>query len=352
MVIFLMMYWLPVYRKNDSIFAIPVSESDYVLLKKRFLRPYRLSVLILLVTNLFLITQLGRLGNERILFLISLFPLLALILLLILYGYFHQKVKPFEKISPAEHISGGAVLNRRFSDFLRLRAELAFWLFLVLGVAFLAKHYPRLPESMPIHWNHRGIVDHFVEKSPWNVAKPLVYVSLMWVFLQLLQLSILHGKNSLPSSNTARFLFLKNKITFNFYRLIDAIKIMLAMIFTGAALLPLAIVRYPDIKIMALFLGFSFLTSFILMVVLIIILLKNSAIHPLLQKEFGTASPAYNQEANYWKWGIFYVNPSDPVLWIERRDGLGWTLNIGHRKSIYWIFGLISTPLLLTSIFT
>ena len=31
-----------------------------------------------------------------------------------------------------------------------------------------------------------------------------------------------------------------------------------------------------------------------------------------------------------WKFGIVYVNRDDPALWVEKRTGLGYTLNFGH----------------------
>jgi uncharacterized membrane protein len=32
-----------------------------------------------------------------------------------------------------------------------------------------------------------------------------------------------------------------------------------------------------------------------------------------------------------WKLGIIYFNPADPAFLVEKRFGLGWTLNFGHR---------------------
>ncbi len=42
------------------------------------------------------------------------------------------------------------------------------------------------------------------------------------------------------------------------------------------------------------------------------------------------------QNHKLWKWGIIYVNPNDPATWIEKRNGLGWTLNFAHSRS--WLF--------------
>ena len=40
-----------------------------------------------------------------------------------------------------------------------------------------------------------------------------------------------------------------------------------------------------------------------------------------------------------WKLGLFYFNPSDPALFVEKRFGIGWTINLGRPWA--WVFGAI-----------
>lgn len=37
----------------------------------------------------------------------------------------------------------------------------------------------------------------------------------------------------------------------------------------------------------------------------------------------------YNPE--HWKMGFVYYNPKDPSLMVPKMNGLGWTLNFGHK---------------------
>jgi len=32
----------------------------------------------------------------------------------------------------------------------------------------------------------------------------------------------------------------------------------------------------------------------------------------------------------YWKAGVFYVNKNDPSIFVEKRFGVGWTMNFGN----------------------
>jgi uncharacterized membrane protein len=42
-----------------------------------------------------------------------------------------------------------------------------------------------------------------------------------------------------------------------------------------------------------------------------------------------TVDPGEMGDKN-WKWGVFYVNPDDPKVWVPKRYGVGYTLNFGN----------------------
>ncbi len=37
--------------------------------------------------------------------------------------------------------------------------------------------------------------------------------------------------------------------------------------------------------------------------------------------------------SGHWKWGMIYHNPDDPKVWIAKRYGWGWTLNMARPQS-------------------
>jgi uncharacterized membrane protein len=47
-----------------------------------------------------------------------------------------------------------------------------------------------------------------------------------------------------------------------------------------------------------------------------------------------------------WKLGQFYVNRQDPAFIVERRMGLGWTLNFGHPLTWLCLGALITLAVL------
>ncbi|MGH4139042.1 DUF5808 domain-containing protein [Clostridium sp.] len=49
----------------------------------------------------------------------------------------------------------------------------------------------------------------------------------------------------------------------------------------------------------------------------------------------------------YWRFGIFYINKEDPTIFIEKRFGVGWTVNLGITEGILLASGVVITILLL-----
>ena len=60
--------------------------------------------------------------------------------------------------------------------------------------------------------------------------------------------------------------------------------------------------------------------------------------------ERGTAeAPLTNGLADntHWAWGLFYVDRNDPSIMVEKRFGLGYTLNYGNRKAILIVVSFV-----------
>ncbi len=57
-------------------------------------------------------------------------------------------------------------------------------------------------------------------------------------------------------------------------------------------------------------------------------------------------APSSDAAEHYRLGGRIYINPEDPLLWVEKRFGIGWTLNFGNRWS--WpVLALLLAPVLL-----
>ncbi|WP_158824757.1 DUF5808 domain-containing protein [Mucilaginibacter lacusdianchii] len=53
------------------------------------------------------------------------------------------------------------------------------------------------------------------------------------------------------------------------------------------------------------------------------------------------------KDIKYWKWGMFYYNPDDGAVWVEKRNNMGWTLNFAHKAAYLWLLLLVVVPVLI-----
>ena len=61
-------------------------------------------------------------------------------------------------------------------------------------------------------------------------------------------------------------------------------------------------------------------------------------------EESGPQSP---DDDHLWRWGIFYGNRQDPRVWVEKRNGVGLTVNIGHPGGMVFM-GVVALLVLAT----
>src|SRR5699024_10344054 len=53
----------------------------------------------------------------------------------------------------------------------------------------------------------------------------------------------------------------------------------------------------------------------------------------------------------YWKLGQFYFNKNDPALFLEKRFGVGWTLNFGRPVAWLSFLGIIALAIIIPFLF-
>ncbi|MCZ0944897.1 MAG: DUF5808 domain-containing protein [Gammaproteobacteria bacterium] len=49
--------------------------------------------------------------------------------------------------------------------------------------------------------------------------------------------------------------------------------------------------------------------------------------------------------SGHWKWSVFYHNPEDPKLWVEKLYGWGWTLNTARPAAWLILVAMLFTIL-------
>jgi uncharacterized membrane protein len=217
--------------------------------------------------------------------------------------------------------------------------------FVLLGAAalYLYLQYDALPDPFPVHWNIRGVADRFLPKSGARVFRPAAIGLMICATLAVTAWSLArHGKTiSVRGSSAHRESRFRNM---NLYVLLGA-QYYIAGIFAwisvafrtqdsmpfalyvllAMSLLPLPIPLYLSLRYGQ---GGSRLADAPTATLGLSALAAESDDAPI-----GDHTPD-----EHWKWGQIYYNPDDAATWVEKRAGVGYTLNFA--QPLAWILML------------
>ena len=194
--------------------------------------------------------------------------------------------------------------------------RIALWLSLLVvtgSAAFLVRHYPALPDILPVHFNRYGFPDGWQFKTPARVLMPVfVQIALVMTFgaVGLLLLSRPHGELDRDAPDV---------------RAATAAAEAVALI----ALIWVAFQAYAAFALVAMWqrerAGLGVLYTILEVTGIVATVLVFVRAH----LRFGRPAPR-PFVAEHWRFGQLYRNPEDPALFVPTRDGSRWTLNFGR----------------------
>ncbi len=185
---------------------------------------------------------------------------------------------------------------------------------ILAGVALLlAGSWDAVPARFPIHWGLDGVPNGWASRSAAGVYGPLALGALLCGVVLAVR-AVRPRKLSEPHARYQR-------------RVLLATEYVLSVTFATTGLLPLLGRPGP---VLAVALG----SAGLLIAYAVAGAVRLARTHP---------PPAGGRE--HWKWGLFYVNPDDPALFVPKRFGVGWTLNFGRRAAWLALVLLLAVPL-------
>ena len=194
------------------------------------------------------------------------------------------------------------------------------WVMLLMAVpaaalagtaAYLHAHWAEIPERFPVHWNLQGEANRWSTRTVMDVYLPLMIGGGVLLLLAGITMLVRWG---------ARRTTMRPAVM----AILVVVSWMMGAEFTMAGLLPLH--YFPPWQV----LGVSFAGLGVIVATAVVAVRQ-------------TRKPGVSGEItpeSCWKGGVFYYNPQDPALMVEKRIGVGWTFNFGHRLA-WVILGLI-----------
>lgn len=224
--------------------------------------------------------------------------------------------------------------NRKFKS-----SPLWFAIFLLIiattiAISFLV--YETIPEKIPLKFNISGQATNFVDKS----YLVLLYIPLVQSFMTLVFVFIYYiiskAKQQIDPGNPQKTL--QQSIIFRYrwsvFIIITGLLILVMLSLTQFTMIGLIKINLLSI----LTIVFSILIT---IAALLLSILTGQSGSRVKIKENEKRASIFRDDDSYWKLGILYYNPKDPSIFIEKRFGIGWTINFGRKASWFILLGFL-----------
>ncbi|QNK89769.1 DUF5808 domain-containing protein [Sporosarcina sp. FSL K6-1540] len=263
-----------------------------------------------------------------------------------LYFYFHAKTTRLKQLN-----EWGLHLKQvRIADLaIRTKDEMlpsflyALPMIITIGlIAYTATQYSSMPSMIPTHWGPSGQADAFSPKTPFSVIALLLILLVM----QGMMLGInAFTKNSGIKLNAAKRKTSQiQQLSFRKYTswLLFMISVLMTVLLGFLQLTTIHEGLGSAVLMLALPLGFSLIVLITTAIYAFKVGQSGSRINVDIEDD-SIAGITDVDDDKYWKAGIFYVNKDDSSIFVEKRFGVGWTINFANPIGYIILFG----PLLL-----
>ncbi len=214
---------------------------------------------------------------------------------------------------------------------------------------YLRSRWASLPERFPIHWRLDGRPNGWANRNAAGVYGPLLIAAVVAGSMALFAVLLRRRSGQIQAGEPAEAERRFRRATL--WTLVGT-EYFIALVFTWVGLLPLSAAASGGPPGPPPLVPFFVLTLTFVTVVTIGMVraaqARGRAAHGARHAGHGEAPFGDRSPDRCWKAGIFYVNPDDPALFVEKRFGIGYTLNFAHPLS-WLILGLsILAPLAVT----
>lgn len=199
------------------------------------------------------------------------------------------------------------------------------------GALHLRAHWDEIPLRFPVHWGINGQPDGWASRTIGGVYGSLGMGAILCAMLVVIWYAMLYGTRQIRASGTAA----RNETRFRRVQLVCLMsaEYLLAFVATWMSILPLRSTPGTLPQSFGLFLIGTLV--YVCGIVALLIYTGQGGTRlagstNALEGVSGAAPVGDRTPDRCWKLGIIYVNRDDPAILVEKRFGIGYTLNIGH----------------------
>lgn len=253
-----------------------------------------------------------------------------IIISLSLYFYFHGKVKQLKQINKwTENLKQVKVtdLSIRSQDEMLPWFVYLFPMIITIGlIVYTVMNYNILPDQIPTHWGPTGEPDAFTAKTPFTAVQMPGFLLLMQIMF--LGIHIGTKKSGIKLSATNAVASRRRQLGMRKYSswLMFFVVLVMTMLFTFFQLTTIHKDLFAGTS-MQIIIPFGFLALILIATITFSIKVGRSdkEIDPIIEGDITDID-----EDRYWKGGLWYFNKNDPSIFVEKRFGVGYTLNFAN----------------------
>ena len=205
--------------------------------------------------------------------------------------------------------------------------------------AFVLAAYDRLPAQLPLHADLGGSVTDYAAQSLRVALFPILEAAFLGIVFAFCHWGILNSKRPVDPAAPAT-----SALAYGQFARAQSLVLLVGGLALNAGTAAAFLLSWLGIVTLGaagtLVIGMA--TVFVAAEVWISVRLGQSG--GRVASELRATDGVGRDDDRLYKLGVFYVNPSDPSVWVPKRFGVGWTLNFGRPLSwgIIALFALVT----------
>jgi len=336
-------YIIPLITRKNILFGVKFPPEKINSQKVRQMKNrFKISLpIIMLFFIIFAGLFLSNTGNMNLGGLLIIIQLLALF---IMYAYFNRKMKSIksELKLPGYEEERTITIDTNFRKQQLAISNLWYLIPLIIVIAhfvIVALNYEAIPSEIPMNYNLKGEVTSYATKgflSAYMMPLLTAFFVLLFFFINII---IKTSKQNIDSAKPQKSA-IQNRIfrhKWSQFTFLSCTALVISLFL--ASLSQLNIYPLSNYYLFLITMG----VVFIIVITAIYLSLKlgQSGAKIKIDMDIQEEESSFSDDDKYWKSGFIYYNPEDPAIFIEKRLGVGWTMNFANPIAIIISIGLI-----------
>ncbi len=200
---------------------------------------------------------------------------------------------------------------------------------IVVSLILVLVNYDKIPDSIAMKFDFQGEIVSSADKSYRTVLFPNVMQVIMTLLFLFINWSILRSKQQTYAGDPERSIRQNTlfRRRWSMFTMVSGLALVLMFSF-----IQLNMLNPLDTDVILLV---SLLIPVFIVLLAVILSFNTGQGGSRIGRPTAGSKVQPVDDDRYWKLGSIYFNPQDPSIFVEKRFGIGWTMNFAH--PVGWI---------------